>query len=175
MMTNNMLSNINKNKLNVSRLEEQYSTGKKIQRPSEDPIVTVRALKLRTNLTELEQYYDKNIPDAVSWMDVTEGSLLTINDILQKINTECIQGASDSLTATDRASIVQNLVEMKNQIYQEGNTNYAGRYVFTGFKTDSPLTFMENVDHLQYDISETFSGDQIQMISRVTGSYSNKD
>ncbi len=175
MMTNNMLSNINKNKLNVSRLEEQYSTGKKIQRPSEDPIVTVRALKLRTNLTELEQYYDKNIPDAVSWMDVTEGSLLTINDILQKINTECIQGASDSLTATDRASIVQNLVEMKNQIYQEGNTNYAGRYVFTGFKTDSPLTFMENVDHLQYDISESFSGDQIQMISRVTGSYSIKD
>ena len=53
MMTNNMLGNINKNKLNVSRLEEQYSTGKKIQRPSEDPIVTVRALKLRTNLTEL--------------------------------------------------------------------------------------------------------------------------
>lgn len=175
MMTNNMLGNINKNKLNVSRLEEQYSTGKKIQRPSEDPIVTVRALKLRTNLAELEQYYDKNIPDAVSWMDVTEGSLSTINEILRKINTDCIQGASDSLTATDRASIVQNLVEMKNQIYHEGNTNYAGRYVFSGYKTDSPLTFMEDINHLQYDISEKFSGDQIQMISRVTGSYSIRD
>ena len=38
MMTNNILSNINKNKQNVSKLEEQYS-GKKIQRPSEDPIL----------------------------------------------------------------------------------------------------------------------------------------
>ncbi|NLO09348.1 MAG: flagellar hook-associated protein FlgL [Clostridiales bacterium] len=175
MMTNNMLSNINKNKLNVSKLEEQYFTGKKIQKPSDDPIVTVRALKLRTNLTELEQYYDKNIPDAMSWMDITEGSLKTINEILRQINTDCVQGASDSLTATDRASIVQNLVEMKNQIYQEGNANYAGRYVFSGYKTDSPLTFMENVDHLQYDITENFSGDQIRMISRVSGSYELKD
>ncbi|TAH69455.1 MAG: flagellar hook-associated protein 3 [Anaerolineaceae bacterium] len=171
MMTNNMLSNINKNKLNVSKLEEQYSTGKKIQKPSDDPIVTVRALKLRTNLTELEQYFEKNIPDAVSWMDVTESTLTTINEILRQINTDCVQGASDSLTATDRASIVQNLVEMKNQIYQEGNANYAGRYVFSGYKTDSPLTFMEDVKHLRYDITESFSGNQIQMISRVSGSY----
>lgn len=171
MMTNNMLSNINKNKHNVSNLEEQYSTGKKIQRPSDDPIVTVRALKLRTNLTELEQYYEKNIPDAVSWMDVTESSLSTINDIVRKINTLCIQGSSDSLTATDRGSIVQNLVELKNQIYQEGNANYAGRYVFSGYKTDSPLTFMEDSNHLNYDITENFTGEQIQMISRVSGSY----
>ena len=175
MMTNNMLSNINKNKLNVSKLEEQYSTGKKIQKPSDDPIVTVRALKLRTNLTELEQYFDKNIPDAMSWMDITEGSLSTINDILRQINTDCVQGASDSLTATVRASIVQNLIEMKNQIYQEGNANYAGRYVFSGYKTDSSLTFMDNVDHLQYDITENFSGDQIEMVSRVSGSYELND
>ena len=79
MMTNNMMGNINKNKINMSNLENQYSTGKKIQRPSDDPIVTVRALKLRTNLSELKQYYEKNIPDAMSWMDVTESSLTTVN------------------------------------------------------------------------------------------------
>lgn len=175
MMTNNMLSNINKNKQSVSKLEEQYSTGKKIQKPSDDPIITVRALKLRTNLTELEQYYEKNIPDAISWMDMTESSLNTINDTLKQINTYCIQGSSDPLAAADRASIVQNLVEMKGQIYQEGNTNYAGRYVFTGFKTDSPLTFMETSKNLSYDIDETFKGEQIQMISKVSGSYSLSD
>jgi Flagellin and related hook-associated proteins len=62
MMTNNMLSNINKNKINMSKLEEQYSTGKKIQRPSDDPIIAVRALKLRTSITELDQYYEKIFP-----------------------------------------------------------------------------------------------------------------
>jgi flagellar hook-associated protein 3 FlgL len=175
MMTNNMLSNINKNKLNVSKLDDQYSTGKKIQKPSDDPIITVRALKFRSNLTELEQYYNKNIPDASNWMDVTEGSLKTINEILKQINTDCVQGATDSLTATDRSFLVQNLVQMKEQIYQEGNTNYAGRFIFSGYKTDSSLTFMENTNHLQYDITERFSGDQIQMISRVSGSYSVSD
>ena len=171
MMTNNMLSNINKNKQNVSRLEEQQSTGKKIQRPSDDPIIAVRALKLRTNLTELKQYYEKNIPDAVSWMDVTESALVTINDVLRQINTDCVYGSSDQLTAQNRSAIAENLREMRNQIYQEGNTNYAGRYVFTGYKTDSPLTFMEGTTNLQYEISEKFSGKDIQTISRVSGSY----
>ncbi len=66
MMTNNVLHNINNNKNLLSTLENQYSTGKKIQKPSDDPIVAVRALKLRTNLAELSQYVEKNIPDALS-------------------------------------------------------------------------------------------------------------
>jgi flagellar hook-associated protein 3 FlgL len=125
MMTNNMMSNINKNKNLLSKLDEQYSTGKKIQRPSEDPIIAVRALKLRTNLSELNQYYEKNIPDARSWMSVTEEAMKNMNEILTKINSSCVQGATDSLTASDRSSIVETLEEMKKQIYQEGNANYA--------------------------------------------------
>jgi flagellar hook-associated protein 3 FlgL len=171
MMTNNMMSNINKNKLNMTTLEQQYSTGKKIQRPSDDPIVTVRALKLRTNLSELEQYYEKNIPDAKSWMDVTESALTTINDVLGQINTYCVQGSSDTLTANDRSSIVANLEQMKQQIYQEGNTNYAGRYVFTGYKTDSSLIFTEDTDNLTYEITENMEGKQIQVVNKISGSY----
>ncbi|MGB4658801.1 MAG: flagellar hook-associated protein FlgL [Mobilitalea sp.] len=175
MMTNNMMNNINKNKLNMNTLEEQYSTGKKIQKPSDDPIVTVRALKLRTNLSEIEQYTDKNIPDAKSWMDVTESSLTTVNDILSQINTYCVQGSSDTLTANDRSSIVSNLEQMKEQISQEGNTNYAGRYVFTGYKTDSSLIFTEDNDNLTYSITESFDGDQIQTTDKVLGSYEMAD
>ena len=61
MMTNNALYNINNNKNLLSNLEQQYSSGKKITKPSDDPIVAVRALKFRTNLAELNQYYEKNI------------------------------------------------------------------------------------------------------------------
>jgi flagellar hook-associated protein 3 FlgL len=175
MMTNNMMSNINKNKLNMTTLEQQYSTGKKIQRPSDDPIVTVRALKLRTNLMELEQYYEKNIPDAMSWMDVTESALSTVNDVLKQINTYCVQGSTDTLTGKDRSAIVQNLEQMKQQIYQEGNTNYAGRYVFTGYKTDTPLIFTEDTSNLTYSITENISGEQIQISSKVTDTYELSD
>jgi flagellar hook-associated protein 3 FlgL len=175
MMTNNMMNNINKNKLNMTSLEEQYSSGKKIQRPSDDPVIAVRALKLRTNLSEMNQYYEKNIPDAQSWMDVTESALSTVNSILSQVNTYCVQGSTDTLTASDRASIAQNLAQMKEQIYQEGNTNYAGRYVFTGFKTDSSLTFTEDEENLTYSITQNFTKDQIQIVNKVTGGYELSD
>jgi flagellar hook-associated protein 3 FlgL len=171
MMTNNMMSNINKNKFNVTNLEQQYSSGKKIQRPSDDPIVTVRALKLRTNLSELKQYYEKNIPDAKSWMDVTESALNTVNDILKQVNTYCVQGSSDTLTSKDRSSIVSNLTQMKEQIYQEGNTNFAGRYVFTGYKTDSSLLFTSDENNLVYSIAEDVNVNRIQVVNKISGSY----
>lgn len=174
-MTNNMMSNINKNKFNMSNLEQQYSTGKRIQRPSEDPIIAVRALKLRTNLSELEQYHKKNIPDAFSWLDLTESAIKTINGRLGEINTQCVYGATDSLTAFDRSAIVQNLVEMRAQIYNEGNTNYAGRYVFTGYKTDSSLTFTEGSTDLNYKITESKKGEDIILGSSVVGSYKVED
>lgn len=171
MMTNNMMSNINKNKLSLSKLEEQYSTGKKIQRPSDDPIVTVRALKLRTNLTELKQYYEKNIPDAMSWMNVTESALRTVNEILKQVNSYCVQGSNDTLTAKDRSAIVSNMEQMKQQIYQEGNANFAGRYVFSGFKTDTPLLFTYDEPDLSYTITERIETGKLQVITKVTGSY----
>ncbi|MFV0341933.1 MAG: flagellar hook-associated protein FlgL [Anaerocolumna sp.] len=172
MMTNNMMSNINKNKNNLSVLDEQYTTGKKIQRPSQDPIIAVRALKLRTNLSELNQYYEKNIPDAKSWMEVTESALTNVNTILKDINSKCVQGANDSLTASDRTSIVEALKQYKEQIYQEGNSNYAGRYVFTGYKTNTSLSFTESTKDLTYTISESFTGEDLTAFSSVEGTLS---
>ncbi|MBE5967370.1 MAG: flagellar hook-associated protein 3 [Lachnospiraceae bacterium] len=175
MMTNNMMSNINKNKEYMSILEQQYSTGKKIQRPSEDPIVAVRALKLRTNLAELEQYHEKNIPDAMSWMDVTETALTTVHDLLHDINTYCVQGSSDQLQPSDRLDIVQNLEQLKQQIYHEGNSSYAGRYVFTGYKTDSSLLFDRKRTDLSYRITEKITGNQIEFGRAVAGGYEMAD
>lgn len=170
MMTNNMLYNINSNKNAMSKLEMQYSTGMKIQRPSEDPIVAVRALKLRTNLSELNQYYEKNIPDAYSWMDATEGALKVVNDILTQVHTYCVQGSSDTLTEKDRGSIVETLQELKQQIYQEGNTNYAGRHVFTGFKTDTSLVFNEASSQYRYKMTERLTGTDIDVVKRPINS-----
>ena len=162
-----MLYNINGNKNSLAGLEQQYSTGLKIQRPSEDPIVAVRALKLRTNLSELNQYYEKNIPDAMAWMDVTESAMKVVNSILTQVHTYCVQGATDTLTAEDRNSIVKNLTELKQQVYQEGDTNYAGRYVFTGYKTNTGLIVSEAASDEQYHISENFEGTQIDIIKKA--------
>ena len=167
MMTNGMLSNINGNKERITTLEDQYATGLKIQKPSDDPIVAVRALKLRTNLAELNQYYEKNIPDAMAWMDVTEGALKNVNSVLSTMNTCCVQGAQDTLTVSDRNAIAQNLTQMRNQIYQEGNANYAGRYVFTGYKTESSLVFDENTEDYDYVMTEKLDFSNIGTVNKL--------
>ncbi|MCR5431994.1 MAG: flagellar hook-associated protein FlgL [Lachnospiraceae bacterium] len=167
MMTNNMLYNINNNKRTMNGLEEKYATGLAIQRPSDDPIVAVRALKLRTNLSELNQYYEKNIPDAMSWMETTESALRVTNEIITKIHTYCVQGANDTLTEEDRRSIAINLQELSSQVYQEGNANYAGRYLFTGYKTNTPLVFGDEIHTEHYKITETMTSDQVEISKRI--------
>ena len=143
MMTTNMLSNINRNKQNMDTLGNQYSTQQKIQRPSEDPVVAVRSLKYRTQLSETTQYVEKNIPDAFAWMDVTEGAMKEINSMITSINTYCNQGSTGTLEIKDRNSIIETLTQYRDHVYNLANADYAGRYVFTGFRTDTSLLFSQ--------------------------------
>ena len=75
MMINTNMADIQTNKLLLNKYNTQMSTQKKINRPSEDPIIAIRALRLRTSLDQVSMYLDKNIPDASSWLDTTEGAL----------------------------------------------------------------------------------------------------
>ncbi len=177
MMTNSTLMNINNNKQTLAKLDNQYSTGQKISRPSEDPVIAVRALKLRDNLNQLNQYYERNIPDAKSWMDITEGALTNINTVLTRVYEQCNQGSNDPLSAKDRSSIISNLKECVGQIYQEGNSNYAGRYVLTGYKTNTSLIFTEDTNNYNYEITQNFSGSDIQAASQIVDctAYSSYD
>ncbi|SFR58981.1 flagellar hook-associated protein FlgL [Anaeromicropila populeti] len=167
MMTTSMLSNINKNKTNMSKAADQYATQQKIQRPSEDPVIAVRSLKYRTNLAELDQYLEKNVPDAMSWMEVTESALDNVNDILTKMNTYFNQGANDTLETTDRSAIIETLKQYKEQVYECANADNAGRYLFTGYRTDTPLVFEEKTENKLYEISEQLDFDKVNTISYV--------
>ena len=144
MMLRNTTSNINNNKYSVNSLNNQMSSQKKISRPSEDPVVAIRALRLRSNLSEINQYYEKNIPDADAWLNVTETALENMKTILSDIRTQCTYGASDQLKAEDRKTILTQLESLRKQIYSEGNSDHAGRTVFTGYRTNCKLTFMED-------------------------------
>ena len=100
-------------------------------------------------------------------MDVTESALNTVNGIITSMNTYCNQGANDYPTAEDRNAIATNLEQLKGQLYQEGNTNYAGRYVFSGYKTDTSLVFNEATTNLKYEITEPLEAESIDRISTI--------
>ena len=162
----NNLSNINTNKIYQDKLSTQMSTQKKINRPSDDPVVAIRALRLRSSVTEVTQYYSKNIPDAESWLNVTEDALNNLTDILTDMISQCTKGSNGDLTSSDREIILEQLKALGEEVYSTGDADYAGRYVFTGYRTDTSLSFTEE-QTLRYDITEQIDNTALESMTKV--------
>lgn len=163
MMISNSLANVATNKSQMNILDTQLATQKKISRPSEDPVVAIRALRLRSSLIEVTQYLEKNVPDADNWMKVTEGALAEVDEMFRDVVTYCNQGSTDTFETSNRQTIINSLTQLRESIYAQGNVDYAGRYVFTGYKTDSTLTFatQEEAKTKHYTITEPIVVDDL--------------
>nr|MCR5474800.1 flagellar hook-associated protein 3 [Lachnospiraceae bacterium] len=170
MMTSNTKNNININKLNEDKLNTQIATGQVISRPSDDPVVAIRALRLNTNLSQLTQYYKKNIPDAQAWLNVTETALKQTDQIFTNIKENLTTGASDTNTSSDRQKILESLKGLRSELYAAGNADYAERTVFTDYRTQKSLTFLETDKDLDwnYKIHETFDVKELDKINYVS-------
>lgn len=169
MMRNNSLLNMQKNKEAYNNYLSQYNTQKKIQRPSDNPTIAVRALKYRTTLVEIDQYLT-NIKDATSWMDATETALRDVDKVLDSMIEYCTQAATGTIEADDRKDIVTQLRQYAHYIYeQDANQDYAGRYLFTGFRTDVPLLFDADQSNVTYTITEELTINDIKRYEYVYG------
>ena len=165
-MQRNNLSNINTNKIYQDKLSTQMSTQKKINRPSDDPVVAIRALRLRSNVTEITQYYSKNIPDAESWLSVTEDALKNLSEVITDMISQCTKASNGDLTTEDRKIILEQLKALGEEVYSTGDADYAGRYVFTGYRTDTPLSFEEEMTKT-YSITEQMDMTAIDTVTKV--------
>ncbi len=165
-MQKNNLSNINTNKIYQDKLSTQMSTQKKINRPSDDPVVAIRALRLRSSVTEVTQYYSKNIPDAESWLSVTEDALKNLSAITTNMITLCTKGSNGPLKTEDRQIVLEQLRALGEEVYATGDADYAGRYVFTGYRTDTSLSF-DKEQTLEYQITEQLDNKIIDSVKKV--------
>ena len=173
-ITNNMIlsntkSNINSNKLLVDKYNTQMTTQKKISKASEDPVIAIRSLRLSTTMSQINQFADNNIPDAIAWMNVTENALTNMKDILTDIRTHCVNGSTDTLTSDDRQTILDALKSLSEQVYSEGNAEYAGKSVFTGYRTSDTLTFQKDEPDTTYEISQKFNYSDLEEKRYYTG------
>ncbi len=151
---NNSLTNINSNKVLQDKLSTNIATEKKISRPSDDPIIALRSLRLRTSVNQTDQYRSRNVEDAKSWLTVTEDAIGTLSDIITDVRKQYVKGSNDPLAPSDRRIIHENLEALAKEIYNTGNADFAGRNVFTGYRTDTTLTFQKD-DDTNFDITET--------------------
>ncbi|MBR1441485.1 MAG: hypothetical protein IJ589_09725 [Lachnospiraceae bacterium] len=160
-MQNNSLTNINSTKESENNLSIQMSTGKKNVRPSDDPVSAIRGLKLRSNVTQITQYYGNNIPDANAWLTTTSDALGKVSDVLQSMTVQYNKGVNQYLTSADRTVISQQLKALQKEVYATGDADYAGRYVFTGYRTEVSLMFDEDTEQT-YEITEQLTADDLR-------------
>ncbi|NLM04472.1 MAG: flagellar hook-associated protein FlgL, partial [Clostridiales bacterium] len=138
MMINNMLRNLNRTMLRLDKRQMQGYTGKRIHKASDDPVATSRVLKTKADISQLKQY-QKNVDDAVSWLENTESSVENINKAVHRIRDIAVQAANGVLTAEETQKINEEIKQLKEQIISLGNTTYGSSYIFSGKKIDQPL------------------------------------
>ncbi|WP_029688952.1 flagellar hook-associated protein FlgL [Thermoanaerobacter sp. A7A] len=134
MLITNFLNDYNNNLERLQKNQNMLSTGKRISRPSDDPVAVATSLRIRTDMTRNDAY-TKNADDAKSWLDITDTALNQLGSLLQRTRELAVQGANGTLTQEDMQKIANEIEQLKAQMIQVGNTQYNGRYIFAGFKT----------------------------------------
>ncbi|MFU0782860.1 MAG: flagellar hook-associated protein FlgL [Thermoanaerobacterium thermosaccharolyticum] len=135
MLVMNFMSDYNSNLERLQKDQNMLSTGKKVSKPSDDPVAVANILKIKTEIARNDAY-TKNTNDAKSWLSLTDTALGQIGDLLQSARDLAVQGSNGTLTQSDMQSIAAQVDQIKQQLIQVGNTQYNGRYIFAGYKTN---------------------------------------
>ena len=144
MINNNSLYNINNNKEVMDALNTQMATQKKINDPSDDPIIAIRSLRFRGSLASITQYLDKNTKDAISWTSSTQTALDSAVDIMRDIKEQYNAATNSTNTNSDKRSYLDKLKADAKEYFAIGNSTNEDRYIFTGYRTSDSLTFTDN-------------------------------
>src|SRR5690625_3858665 len=137
MLQNNLLRNLFASQKEMDKYFTQIYTGKKIRRPSEDPVVAMRGIGYRTELTEFEQY-KRNVSSVWSWMDHADDALDKATKVMQRMEELAVQSSNDTLTEDERHAVLREVEQLEQQMIDIANTTVNGRYIFNGTETDKP-------------------------------------
>lgn len=123
---------------------EKITSGKRINRPSDDPIDVPKVLDYRTLLGTLDQY-KKNVQQGTNLLRYTESALAQAGNVLTEAKTLAEQMATGSYSEAQRKALAVQAEQLFRQMLQIANTRISGRYIFSGFKTDTmPFTADDN-------------------------------
>ncbi len=138
--------------------QEKISSGRTINRPSDSPTGTNDAMRLRASLAANAQY-TRNADDGVSWMDRTDTTLSSMLNSTRRARDLIVQGSSTGSSGPGaREAIAQELVQIRQSLIDDANTNHLGRPLFGGTTAGKAA----------YDASGAFVGDT-NSVNRTVG------
>ncbi len=153
MAFNQTTQNLSKNRSEMSELQNQAATQKRITKPSDDPAAAARVLISRTEERGSKQFI-KNINSARSFLEFTDQSLSELTDSLMRAKELAIQQGNDAGASADtRRTVAAEVSQLYSQAVQIGNRKLGEKYIFGGFRTTTP----------PFDISGEYKGDDGDM------------
>lgn len=136
------LARIVSNQLNDVRndivdLQIQIGTGMRIQKPSDDPIGSVRMVQLTSNLSELDAY-KSNMTYGKSFVQTTLTSLDQLLNILSRVQEIAVQQRGSNANTQTRLSASVEVQNAFEEIVQIANSKLGGKYIFGGHDSLNP-------------------------------------
>lgn len=163
MLSGNMLSNLTNSYETMAKYQDQISSQKKITRPSDDPVIAMKGITYRRNLQEVEQY-KRNFSEAYNWMDNSDASLDKAGQALQRIRELVVQASSDTYDEGQRASISEEIGQLKEHVVEIANTKVGDKYIFNGTDT---LNKPVNVEGSEISVSKSENPVQFELSKGV--------
>jgi flagellar hook-associated protein 3 FlgL len=136
MLASQVLGNISGSMERLAKVQEQLSTTKRINRPSDDPLGSNLVVRFRSTKDALESF-QRATGAAREQLRATEAPLTRVVEILQQARESAVQGSSDVMQGS-RSALAAHVNQLLEDLVSLANGKYAGRYVFGGIQTTTP-------------------------------------
>ncbi|MDP4104075.1 MAG: flagellar hook-associated protein FlgL [Bacillota bacterium] len=168
MLAANSLRNLSANYLKMGQDQDQLSSGKKINKPSDDPVAAMKGMSYRSDLASVGQY-KRNVSELQTWMDNSESGMNEANSALQRIRELVVQSQNSSLTDVDKQAIADEVGQLQQHLVKTANTQVAGKYIFHGNDVLNPPVVQENPPKVAANLTDPKTNDySIEVSSGVT-------
>lgn len=148
-----LVKDIGKSTEKLFKLNGQISSGKRIDRPSEDPLGLSRVLVNRTELNAFEQY-QKAIDFTNGWLSRTDSIVNDVDDLLGRASELAVQMSSATQDAAAREGAAEEIKQIREMILGHANAKYGNKYIFSGTMTQTKPFLNTDVELWQDDVAE---------------------
>jgi flagellar hook-associated protein 3 FlgL len=170
MSQRHVLADLRRVQERLANAQSQVSSGKRIEKPSDDPLGAERAMRLNDQL-ESTGAYRTAVDESRSWLDASDSALDSLNQIVQHVRELTLQAANGATSDAGRQAIKQQIDQLTEEAKSTLNSAYDGRYIFSGTKTDTPPYSAATGDVYQGDASPVVRqiGPGVSVQVNVTG------
>ncbi|MBB6632592.1 flagellar hook-associated protein FlgL [Cohnella thailandensis] len=172
-ITNQLLRNINTNLTRMQGMQEKLSTGRNINRPSDDPVGITYALRYRSDLTVNERM-QTNTDYAASVLDFNDTIMTQTGDVLKRIKELAVQASNETNPQVGLDNIAAEMEQLQGQLLNIANSTFKGKYIYNGqlvdqkpYSSTEPWKVVTDSGKISYTISTgvnmdvSFSGNDV--------------